>query len=68
VENQAYVEKIQDLMSISGNKLEVIVRVSPASQYLAVGVASQGQTVHPAQQRIDNYYKDEIIAYGGKIR
>jgi hypothetical protein len=68
VENQAYVERAIHLLVELGSNLEVVLRISPATKFLSVSVASGGQKVHPAQQRIDNYFRDEILNSKGNLR
>ena len=57
VERQSYVERILELLVGLGSNLEILIRITPATKYLSNG----SSRIHPAQQRIDNYFRDEII-------
>ena len=64
VDSHTFVERALDLLVELGSNLEIVIRISPATQYLS----TSGERVHPAQQRIDNYFRDEILNSKGNLR
>lgn len=49
IENQAYSDRVLQLLTRFGNNLEIIIRVSPCSQFFSL--LSDGDQKHPSQAR-----------------
>ena len=56
-----------NLLTELGNNLEVVLRIGPATPHFRL-MGSEEEQKHTAQQRLDNYIRDEIIACKGTIR
>jgi len=68
IENQAFCDKVMHLLTELGNNLEVAIRISPTTPFFRVLRDDEDDLKHPAQQRLDNYFRDEIISSKGSIR
>ena len=68
IENQAYCDRILQLLTELGHNLEIVLRISPATAYFKNLSYDQHDSKHPAQQRLDNYFRDEINSSNGQIR
>ena len=82
VENHAFPERILSLLTTLGANLEVVIRVTPATPYLNFRPTAKVSTtvggkqlrddvqrkVHPAQQRLDSYFREELAATKGSTR
>ena len=56
------------LLTEFGNNLEVLIRVSPATQFFRLLSHEDDDEKDIAQQRLDSYFRDEIIRSKGDIR
>lgn len=68
VENNAYCDRVVDLLMELGNNVHVVVRVSPVTAFFRLVQNDMEEKKHSAQQRLDNYFREEILECGGTIR
>ncbi len=68
IENQAYCDRVLDLLTRLGNNAEIIIRVAPTTQFFALLSHEDSDKKHPSQARLDNYFRDEIMNSKGRIR
>ena len=68
IENQAFCDRVMQLLTELGNNLEVAIRISPTTPFFRDLRDDEDDLKHSAQQRLDNYFRDEIISSKGSIR
>merc|ERR1712008_455658 len=69
IENQAYCDRVVQLLTRFGNSLEILLRIVPTSQFFHLLESHEDDDKkHPSQARLDNYFRDEIITSKDKIR
>jgi hypothetical protein len=68
IENQAYSERVINLLTDLGNNLEIQIRISPATPYFRLLNHEEDDKKHGAQARLDNYFRDEIVSSKGDIK
>ena len=68
IENQAYCDRVLQLLKELGHNLEIAIRICPTTSYFQHFSHEDDDKKHPSQQRLDCYFRDEIISSKGKIR
>ena len=68
IENQAYSDRVLQLLTRLGNNLQIIIRIVPISRFFHLLCHDDDDKKHPSQARLDNYFRDEIITSQGRIR
>ena len=68
IENQAYCDRVLQLLTEFGNNLEVLLRIAPTTNFFQLLSHEEDDKKHPSQARLDNYFREEIITCKGHIR
>ena len=68
IENQAYCDRVLQLLTEFGLNLEVIIRVAPTTNFFQLLSHEEDDKKNPSQARLDNYFREEIVTCKGQIR